>query len=339
MGGLFPQLAPGAVQALVFLLVALAVGAGLLALWPRGRPASRLETRVNAVGGLGTAERRRGAVSDDDRRRRMVENTLRELESKQKAKARKKNRPTLIGRLRQAGLGWSKSVYLTVSATTGALAYTVMLGLAEFGVLPAAGFAVAAGLVLPHLYVTYRRRKRLAAFGAEFPNALDVIVRGVKAGLPLADCLRIIATEGQDPVRSEFQNVVHDQTFGIPLDEAVERLADRVPLSQTSFFAIVLAIQSRAGGNLSEALGNLSKVLRDRKQMASKVKAMSAEAKSSAGIIGSMPVVVALLLYFTSPDYVSLLFTTTAGNMALAGCGVWMLIGCLVMRKMINFDF
>ncbi len=339
MAPFMPELTPAALQTVTFLLVALAVGTTLLAVWPRGRAQSRFESRVNVIRGLESPGQRRGAASDEERRRRLVEDTLRELDARQKAKARRGARPTLTGRLRQAGLGWNKSTYFMVCGIAGAVTYAVVLGVSGLGFLPAAGFGAAAALLLPHLYVARRRASRLRTFGAEFPNALDVIVRGVKAGLPLADCLKIIGAEGQEPVRSEFRGIVHDQTFGIPLDEAVERLADRVPLAESNFFAIVIAIQSRTGGNLSEALGNLSKVLRDRKQMKAKIKALSAEAKASAGIIGSMPIIVALLLYFTSPDYISLLFTTSAGNITLAASGLWMLIGVLVMRKMINFDF
>ncbi|WEJ11993.1 type II secretion system F family protein (plasmid) [Sinorhizobium sp. M103] len=155
----------------------------------------------------------------------------------------------------------------------------------------------------------------------------------------MPDCLRVIATEAQEPVKGEFLAIVQDQTLGIPVDEAVKRMSERMPLAEANFFAIVVAIQSRTGGSLSEALGNLSKVLRERKKMKAKIKAMSAEAKSSAGIIGALPFVVAGAVYFTSPDYMTLLFTTTIGKIVLVCCGLWMGIGILVMRKMINFDF
>jgi tight adherence protein B len=161
----------------------------------------------------------------------------------------------------------------------------------------------------------------------------------VKAGLPITDCLRIISLEAQEPVRSEFRTIMEDQTVGVPLDQAVQRLSDRVSLSETSFFAIVVAMQSRTGGSLSEALGNLSKVLRERKKMQAKIKSMSSEANASAAIIGSLPAVVTVMLYLTSPDYIALLFTTLIGQLVLAACGLWMGIGILVMRKMINFDF
>jgi tight adherence protein B len=180
--------------------------------------------------------------------------------------------------------------------------------------------------------------RRFKRFAAEFPNAIDVIVRGIKAGMPLIDCLKIVASEAQDPVKTEFKALVDDQALGLPLDEAVQRMPHRVPLSETTFFAIVIAIQSRTGGSLSEALGNLSKVLRERKKMKQKVKAMSGEAKASAMIIGSLPVAVAGLLYVTSPNYIALLFITQTGNLVLAGCGLLMLMGIMVMRKMINFD-
>ena len=241
--------------------------------------------------------------------------------------------------MRQAGLGWSKNVYYLMCLATafGCFAFAVLA--TSLGLVPAAGFGLAGGVLLPHMFVNFRRKRRLRKFGEEFPNAVDVIVRGVKAGLPLVDCLKVIASEAQEPVRTEFQEIVEDQTLGMPLPEAVERLPQRIPLSETNFFAIVIAIQARSGGSLSEALANLSKVLRDRKKMAGKIRAMSAEAKSSAGIIGSLPVVVAVLVYFTSPDYIMLLFETTTGKIVLAGCALWMFTGIMVMRKMINFDY
>jgi tight adherence protein B len=267
-----------------------------------------------------------------------VEKTLREIEEKQKANARKGGKPTLGVRLRQAGLGWSLTTYHLACAGAGFAAYVLML-LVGFGILSASGFAVAVGLLLPHVYVNAKRKARLKRFGAEFPNAVDVIVRGLKAGLPMTDCLRVIAAEMQEPVKGEFVTIAQDQTLGIPVDEAVQRMCDRIPLPEANFFAIVIAIQSRTGGSLSEALGNLSKVLRERKKMKGKIKAMSAEAKASAGIIGALPFFVAGAVYLTSPDYMSLLVTTLTGKIVLVGCALWMSIGTFVMRKMINFDF
>jgi tight adherence protein B len=273
----------------------------------------------------------------DSRRKRSLEDVLIEIEEKQRAKQQAK--PTLITRIRQAGLRWSKSTYYMVCGGAGVASFLAASAILSQGILPALGFGIAAGLLLPHFYVNRKRAGRFMKFTEEFANAMDVIVRGLKAGLPLGDCMKIIAAEAQEPVKSEFKAIIEDQAMGMPIDEAVQRLPNRMPVTEAMFFAIVITIQSRTGGSLSEALGNLSKVLRERKKMRAKIKAVSSEAKASAGIIGALPVFVTAAIWVTSPDYISLLFTTTAGNFILAGAGFWMLIGILVMRKMINFDF
>jgi tight adherence protein B len=278
-----------------------------------------------------------GSKSGAGNRKRSLDDVLREIEEKQRVKRRAS--PTLSARIRQAGLSWSKTTYYALCLAAGLLSFLVVFAGFGLGVLPALGFGFAGGLLLPHFYVNFTRARRFKRFSAEFANAMDVIVRGLKSGLPLADCMKIIAAEAQEPVKSEFKAIIEDQAMGMPSDEAVQRLPGRVPVAEASFFAIVIAIQSRTGGSLSEALGNLSKVLRERKKMQAKIKAMSSEATSSAGIIGIMPVFVTGAIYVTSPDYIALLFTTTPGNIILAIAGFWMLMGILVMRKMINFDF
>jgi tight adherence protein B len=331
------MLTPEAAQIAVALLVALSIGGGLVAVF-YSRVAQRSESRKRfaTIAAQDTSTGRRTATNESGRKQ-AIETTLRELEEKQKFRAGAK--PTLHNRMRQAGLSWSKQTYYTVCATVGAGSLVVLSGLFDISALPAIGFAVTGGLLLPHLYVNARRNKRFKGFSAAFPNAVDVIVRGVKAGLPLVDCLRIISTEAQEPVRSEFKTIVEDQTLGMPLDQAVQRLSERIPLAEANFFAIVVGLQSRTGGSLSEALGNLSKVLRERKKMQAKIKAMSSEAKASAGIIGSLPVVVTMLVYLTSPDYIMLLFTTGTGQITLAASLLWMGVGVFIMRQMINFDF
>jgi tight adherence protein B len=175
-------------------------------------------------------------------------------------------------------------------------------------------------------------------FGEKFADALDVIVRGIKSGLPLNDCLRIVANEADEPVATEFRLIIEGQALGLPLTEAVAKLYERMPSAEANFFGIVLAIQQKTGGNLSETLGNLSRVLRERRKMRDKIQAVSMEAKASAWIIGSLPVVVALLVYLTTPKYIELLWLTQTGKVAMVAGGLWMLIGVLVMKKMINFD-
>jgi len=330
-------LSPQALQIAVALLAALSIGGLLVAIF-YSRVAQRSESRKRfaAIAAQEAPTSNRAATSENGRKQ-AIETTLRELEEKQKFRPGAK--PSLINRMRQAGLSWSKQTYYIVCSGSGAGSFVVTVALFNISVLPALGFGIAGGLLLPHLYVNRRRNQRLKRFSAEFPNAVDVIVRGVKAGLPLVDCLRIISTEAQEPVRTEFKTIVEDQTLGMPLDQAVQRLSECVPLAEANFFAIVVALQSRTGGSLSEALGNLSKVLRERKKMQAKIKAMSSEAKASAGIIGSLPVVVTSLVYLTSPDYIMLLFTTTVGQLTLAGALVWMGMGIFIMRQMINFDF
>jgi tight adherence protein B len=149
----------------------------------------------------------------------------------------------------------------------------------------------------------------------------------------------MISTEAPEPLRSEFRGIIETQTVGIPLGEACLKLYERIPLPEANFFGIVIAIQQRAGGNLSEALGNLSTVLRERKKMKAKIKAMSMEAKASAAIIGALPIIVMTLVWLTSPDYIDLLWTEALGRMMLAASAIWMFLGIMVMRKMINFDF
>jgi tight adherence protein B len=205
--------------------------------------------------------------------------------------------------------------------------------------LTALGVGFAAGFGLPRWILGFLKKRRERRFINAFADAVDVIVRGVKAGLPLGDCLKVIASDAEEPVKSEFRSIVETQTIGMPLGEACARLYESMPVPESNFFGIVVSIQQKAGGNLSEALGNLSRVLRDRKKMQAKIRAMSMEAKTSAIIIGSLPAAVMTLVYITSPTYIELLWTTELGRLMIAACLVWMSIGVFVMKKMINFDF
>jgi tight adherence protein B len=276
-------------------------------------------------------------VDESARRRKSIQEGLDELEAKQDAKA-KSARPPLKTRMEQAGLSWTKRTYYLVSAGIAffIILVTWLFGLPWWAVLI---FGVCGVVAVPRWLVGYLRKRRFKKFLGEFPNAVDVIVRGIKAGLPLNDCMKIIANEAGEPVKGEFKVVNEEQTLGLSLPDAIARLPDRIPVPETSFFSIVISIQSKAGGNLSEALGNLSRVLRERKKMKDKIKAMSAEAKASALIIGALPLVVMVLVYLSSPGYIMLLFQTTTGNVILAFASIWAGIGVLVMRKMVNFDY
>jgi tight adherence protein B len=276
----------------------------------------------------------RTARAGQKSRREQVEGTLKQLEARQKTA----KRLPLSVRLTQAGLRWSPRRFMLSAAALGFAVFLIAF-LMGLGLLTALGIAFAAGGGLPFWILSFLKKRREAKFLEAFPDAVDVIVRGIKAGLPLLDSLRLIASEATEPVRSEMRSIIDTQTIGIPLGEACLKLYERMPLAEANFFGIVISIQQRSGGNLSEALGNLSRVLRDRKKMKAKIKAMSMEAKASASIIGALPIAVMLLVYFTSPQYIALLWTEPLGRMMLAGSAVWMSVGIFVMRKMINFDF
>ncbi len=271
-------------------------------------------------------------------RRKAVSETLKELESRQKDF----EKISLRLRLQRAGLSITPKVYWLASIVCGlTLALLVEL------LLPPSGtrqlLALAVGIIgvfgVPRWFLSKLTKRRQAKFTSELANAVELIVRGVKSGLPLNECLATIARESVEPLAGEFREVVEQQRVGVPLAEALERLNTRMPLAEVRFLTIVIAIQQQAGGNLSEALGNLATVLRDRFRLQMKVKALSAEAKASALVLASLPPTVVFMVYGASPDYIMPLFATRTGNFMLLFSACWMLIGILVMRKMINFKF
>jgi tight adherence protein B len=276
------------------------------------------------------AEKRRESIAKPEKavrharqqqrsRRETIESTLKQVDERNK-----KGKVTLQFILISVGCGFGFT----------------LLGFLVGASLPVvAALAFAGGFGLPRWLLRFLKKRREQKFLDGFADGVDVIVRGVKAGLPLLDCIKMVAAEAAEPIRSEFKALVDTQAIGMPLGEACGKLYERMPLPEANFFGIVVGIQQKAGGNLSEALGNLSRVLRDRKKMKGKVRAMSQEAKASAMIIGALPLVVMTLVYLTSPGYIAPLFTESVGHLMLAACVVWMAIGVLVMRKMINFDF
>ena len=276
----------------------------------------------------------RVARTSQKSRRDSVESTLKELEDR----AKKQRNMPLAMRIQQAGLSWSKRQFQIISAIIGMVLFAGVFS-GGFGPIAAIALGFAGAFGLPRWLLAFLKKRRETKFLDGFPDAVDVIVRGIKAGLPLLDSLKVITTDSAEPVRSEFKAIVETQAIGMPLGEACAKLYDSMPLAEANFFGIVISIQQRAGGNLSEALGNLSRVLRDRKKMKAKIQAMSMEAKASAGIIGALPIAVMMLVYITSPQYITLLFTNSMGHIMLAGSAVWMFMGVMVMKKMINFDF
>jgi tight adherence protein B len=296
------------------------------------RAQARMRQRILKLASEGTAnaapERSAGA-----RTQRSINAALRDIEQMKRAHYRA---PILV-RLRRAGLQISPLSYHLIRlgmATLGGLVTHLAGGSGMIVLLVAS----ALGLILPALVLRLRLAKRTREITEELPNAIDVIVRGVRSGLPLPDCLRMLSTEATEPLRSEFRKLMTDISVGLTMEQAVQRLADRVPVAEARFFAIVVSIQSKTGGNLSESLANLSALLRDRKKMRGKVQSMSSEAKTSAWIIGALPVLVSGVVSLTSPDYMAVLFNSLIGNAILLACALWMLMGVLVMRNMINFE-
>jgi tight adherence protein B len=320
--------------ALFFLAAAAVGGIAWVFLYPLLSGERQAEKRMQSV-----AKPDRGAAKAATRaapklRRTEVEDTLKELE----ARSKKQKNPPLSVRIEQAGMSWSTQHFMIGSGVLGVMAFVAVVFIGG-GLLAAAVFAFAAAFGLPRWILSFLKKRRHNKFLENFPDAVDIIVRGIKAGLPLFDSMKVIVSDAPEPIKSEFRAIVETQTIGLPLGEACGRLYQRVPLPEANFFGIVIGIQQKSGGNLSEALGNLSRVLRDRKKMKAKIKAMSMEAKASAGIIGSLPILVMGIVYITSPDYIELLWTTPVGRLLLAGSAVWMLLGIMVMKKMINFDF
>jgi tight adherence protein B len=319
--------------ALAFLAASAIGGVAWVFIYPMLSGEKQAENRRAAVAKPEPTAKRQNDKTQRSRREQ-VEGSLKELE----ARREKQSRVPLSVRLSQAGLDWSTQKFMVVSAILGAIFFAGAMFVGG-GILGAVGLAFGGGFGLPRWSLSFLKKRREKKFLAALPDAVDVIVRGIKAGLPLFESIKVVAADAPDPLRSEFNAIIETQAIGIPLGEACTRLYDRMPVPEANFFGIVISIQQKSGGNLSEALGNLSKVLRDRKKMAEKIQAMSMEAKASAGIIGSLPPIVMLLVYISTPGYISLLWTHPTGQLMLVCCVVWMSIGIMVMKKMINFDF
>jgi Flp pilus assembly protein TadB len=319
---------------LLIVLFAITVGAAGFALVPSALGNKRAQQRIKAFRGDIRANRQN---ADANRVRESRRKSVQQALKSQTDELNAKKRLTLENLIFQSGMTITPATFIRNSVIFGAVLFVVLF-LAQVPFYFAAIFAVAGAYLLPRMYVSHKRKRYQDRYLDELPNAIEAIVRGVKTGLPLNDSMRVVAKDTKEPVRSEFARVLDQQAFGFSMTEAVQVLLDRVPLPEVNFFVVVISVQQQAGGNLSEALGNLARVLRNRKKMKQKVKAMSSEAKASAGIIGSLPIVVAILVSLVSPSYLVPLFTTPIGNVCL-GIGVFMLAaGIFVMNRMIQFE-
>ena len=320
-------------------MVAVAVGGLAIAILAPYFSRTPADDRMEAIAGPKGESRMsnlRAKLNEDskDSRRKQIQESLKQVEDREKERKKKVN---LRSRIQQAGLEITPRAYWFMS---------VLCGIA-FGIAPVAiGAPWYAGAIaafvgflgFPRWLLGYLCRRRQATFLNDFADAIDVMVRGLKAGLPVSEAMKIISTEQGPPVGPEFMEVVEGQRVGISIDQGIERMVERMPLAEVNFLAIVMAIQSKTGGNLSEALGNLSRVLRDRRKMKAKIRSISQEAKSSAAIIGSLPILLIGGMTVLNPEYIGPLFSTNIGNLCLVGSGIWMTMGILVMRQMINFE-
>jgi len=318
------------------ILIFVCIGALGVAFVPSMAGSGRADKRMKAMhtSTLGKSIVDKNSRNKDDRRRSVQDAIAEQAKS---AKDKKKRIPLQM-KLFQAGMKITKGAFIRNSMILGAVVFVIcfILGVP---LLFTASFALGGGYLLPRWYMGQRKKRFQKAFLLELPNAVEAIVRGVKTGLPLNDSLRIVAKEAKEPVRSEFAHVVDAQAMGKATDEAVALIYERVPLSEVNFFVVVISVQQKAGGNLSEALSNLARVLRDRKKMQAKVKAMSSEAKASAMIIGSLPFIVAALVSFVTPDYLLPLISSSLGNIMLGVAVVMMSMGIFIMNRMIQFDY
>ena len=317
-------------------LVVVGVGALGFAFVPQLVGSSRADKRMKALQGDIQANRRTAdAERNRDSRRRQIQQTLKQQTD---ALGKAKRRVPLQDQLYQAGMkikvrDWTRNLII-LGVCIAALCFFLQVPIWFCAI-----FGVAGGYLLGRFWLGHKRKRHQNAYLEELPNAVEAIVRGVKSGLPLNDSMRLVAKEAKEPIKSEFQRVIDQQSLGKSTTEAVQMLFERMPLPEVNFFVVVITVQQQAGGNLSEALGNLSRVLRNRKKMKQKIKAMSSEAKASAGIIGSLPFIVGILVSLTTPTYMVPLFTTTIGQIWLGIAAIMMSFGIWIMSKMVAFDF
>ena len=298
------------------------------------RPRLRLKRRMEAYGLAGGGGRLQDARLGNPRQKRIQEK-LNDLQDKGNKKQSRRNQ--IRADLLQAGVDMNVRNYLIVSVIVGLVATSLMM-LFEFPILAAAAAGVVGTVGLPKAALRFMAGRRRKKFTAGFADAIDVVVRGVKSGLPVGECQSIVGREVPDPVGEEFRLMVEGEKIGITLEEVMRRALERMPSAEFKFFAVVLQIQRQTGGNLAETLENLSGVLRDRKKMKDKVRSMSSEARASAMIIGSLPFGVACIVSVVNPGYLAPLFTETTGQIMVVGGLVWMGMGVASMAKMISFN-
>lgn len=298
---------------------------------------SQAVKRAKTMGGVraeaAASAKRAAAANTPEARRKQILLQLQEVDRRER-----KARMTMGAKLKQAGLSLSVRTFVIISVAAGLVGALLAFVLGA-NIIIVLGVGVAAGLGLPRWIIGMKAKARMKKFSLAFADAIDILVRGIKTGLPVHDCFKIIARESPEPLAGEFRILVEGMGVGLTLAQALDKMYERMPTPELKFFAIVIAIQQKSGGNLAEALGNLTTVLRARRMMVEKIKALSSEAIASAGIIASLPPMVMILVMLTNPSYMMLMFTDIRGQVMLMGAGLWMAIGVFVMKRMISFKF
>ncbi|SDD85592.1 type II secretion system F family protein [Kordiimonas lacus] len=240
-------------------------------------------------------------------------------------------------RLAQAGLEIQLSKYAAVSFGIAVISAGVFMVMG-FGWVLGAALGIILGFGLPHMWVSGRINKRKERFTKQFPEAMDLMVRGLKSGLPVNECIANVAKEMSAPTGVEFQKITDAMRLGKQLEEALWETADRLDTPDFKFFVISLVVQRETGGNLGETLGNLANILRSRQAMKLKVRALSSEAKASAWIVGALPFIMLGAILAINYDYGIILFTHPKAIMAGLGGLLWMSLGIFIMSRMIKFE-
>lgn len=321
-------------QPMIFVIVVLVVtllcfGGVLLVMSAQEK---KRRSRIQSViRGNTVVDKRSAATAEKDKRVADISRKLKETTEENKAK---KNR--LSSRLSQAGLSISPRQFWIYSILF-AIVVTILTKLSGQSPLVTILVGVTALLGFPRYWLKRRIKKRQAKFLLEFADALEAMVRLLKAGMPVTEAINMASKEFEGPVGEEMAMIYDAQRVGISLPEASLEAARRMPITEMQMFATAMAIQAQTGASLSEILTNLAKVIRARFRLKRKVEALSSEAKASAMIIGSLPFLVGTGMYFINNEYMMVMFTTFNGKMMLAGCAIFMLMGVMVMKAMINF--
>lgn len=324
-----PEVAMAAVFLSVLIVFAL-VGLLMVLVGGDRERRRRLERAAGAKAPAGAAGRAQASLRrDDESSLKGLERVLRRMVPGQHS---------LRARLGRTGYNISVSRYLVLSlavALIAALGLFLALG-GPLWIVGAGGTAV--GLLLPHLVVGILAARRVKRFLLELPDAIDVMVRGLKSGLPVTEMIDNVGQDFDGPVGEEFRNVADNIRFGRNLEEALWGVAERIDVPEFNFLAISIGVQRESGGNLTETLRNLSELLRKRQQMRLKVKALSSEARASAYIVGALPFIMMGLMLLLNPDYIGRLFEDPRGHWMLGGALVSEALGALVMFKMVRFE-